>query len=392
MLDIEKVRLDTSGLNDKVHLNNAGASFVPKSVLQALNDYLAKEARIGGYELEEQAMLELNEFYTEAAKLLHAKPENMAFANSATDAYVKAISTIDFKEGDVILTSKRDYSSNHIQFISLAKRYGTKTIIIEEDSNGDIDLKDCQHKLDHYKPKLVSITHVPTNTGVVQDVKTIGRMTKDLDCIYIVDACQSIGQLEVNARELHCDYLSGTFRKFMRGPRGAGLLFVSDKQLELNAEPLYPDSSGATWISEDSYQALSSARRFEYFEYNMGIKMAAIASLKYINQIEIQNIYTYNQELLKHSIEKIDALEGVQRLEHASDLCNIVTLHIPDSDPMKVKHHFLSKDINISMALKGSGVIDFNSKGVEWALRMSPHYYNTKDEIDVFVEALKEII
>ena len=105
-----------------------------------------------------------------------------------------------------------------------------------------------------------------------------------------------------------------------------------------------------------------------------------------------QNIYTYNQELLKHSIEKIDALEGVQRLEHASDLCNIVTLHIPDSDPMKVKHHFLSKDINISMALKGSGVIDFNSKGVEWALRMSPHYYNTKDEIDVFVEALKEII
>lgn len=392
MLDINALRSDTAGLENKVHLNNAGASFVPKVVSEVLFDYLNKEALLGGYELEEQSETALNEFYIQAAKLLQAKPENLAFANSATDAFVKAISTIDFNRGDVILTSKRDYSSNHIQFISLAKRRGTKTIIIEEDANGDIDLEDCRNKLLEYNPKLVSITHVPTNTGVVQNVQAIGAMTKDLDCVYIVDACQSLGQIDVNVNEIHCDYLSGTFRKFMRGPRGAGLLYVSDDQLKSTSEPLYPDSSGATWMSEDAYQLQSSARRFEYFEYNMGVKMAAVESLKYINQIGIQNIYAYNQELLNHSITKIDALEGVRRLEHASELCNIITLHIPGANPLEVKKHFLSQDINISMAMKGSGVLDFNSKGVDWGLRMSPHYYNTKEEIDVFVEVLKEII
>ena len=391
MIDINKVRAETLGLGEKIHLNNAGASFVPFQVSKALHDYLHEEERIGGYELEELRLTILNEFYTEAAKLLHAKPRNIAFGNSATDAFIKALSTIDFKKGDVILTSKRDYSSNHIQFISIAKRLGAKLIIIEEDAHGDIDMKDCQNKIEQYNPRLVSITHVPTNTGAVQDIKTIGAMVKDLDCIYIVDACQSLGQMEVNVNELHCDYLSGTFRKFMRGPRGSGLLYVSDRQLALETEPLYMDSTGATWLSENEYKAHDGARKFEYFEYNMGVKMASIEALKYINHLGIDQIYSRNQELLKHAIHNIDHLKKVKRLEHASQLCNIVTVHIDGFDPIKAKKHFLSLGINISLATKGSGVLDFNSKGVNWAIRMSPHYYNTHEEIDSFVAALEEL-
>jgi len=186
---------------------------------------------------------------------LICKPQNIAFTTNATDSYNKALSSIPFKQDDIILTTTNDYPSNMIAFLSLQKQFGIKIILIRNTDTGEVDLEDLESKLKKHSPRLLSITHVPTSSGLVQPVEKIGDVVKKHDCIYLLDACQSLGQMDVNAESTGVDFISGTFRKFLRGPRGAGLLYVSDKALDKGLEPLFSDLHGADWVDANHYKA-----------------------------------------------------------------------------------------------------------------------------------------
>jgi len=243
-MDIIEIRKDTSGCADKIFLNSAGSSLPPKIVTEKMIDYLQYEERIGGYDAAKFKADEINKFYIEAAKLLNCKPANIAFAYNATDAYARALSAIPFKNVDYILTTNDDYISNQIAFLSLQKRFGVQLLRANNLANGDIDLVHFEELIKKHKPVLVAVTHVPTNSGLVQNAEEIGKICNKYDTWYLLDACQSVGQMIVDVEKIGCDFLSATGRKFLRGPRGTGFLYISDEVLMSGLAPLFIDMRG----------------------------------------------------------------------------------------------------------------------------------------------------
>jgi selenocysteine lyase/cysteine desulfurase len=390
-LDITQIRSDTVGCNSVIHLNNAGAALMPKTVANAIRDYITKEENKGGYEVADTETNELNLFYDYAAQLLNCKSSNIAYTTNATDSYNRALSSVPFRYGDVVLITDNDYPSNYIAFLSLQKRLGIKLIRVKNNTTGEIDLQDLENKLKQYSPRLVSITHVPTSSGLVQPVEEIGNVIRKHDTLYLLDACQSMGQMKVDAIATHADFISGTFRKFLRGPRGAGILYVSDKALDEGFEPLYIDLRGADWIAENEYRPQTDAKRFEDWESAYAIMMGSKEALKYLLSIGIENIEARNNELTSKLKKGLTNIDTIQLLDRGKKQCSIVTFNVQNKSEEATKKYFSEKSINIYTTPKMDAIIDFGEKGVEWVVRVSPHYYNSESEIDTFIEVTKEL-
>ncbi|MEM6698604.1 MAG: aminotransferase class V-fold PLP-dependent enzyme, partial [Bacteroidota bacterium] len=224
MLNIQQVRQETPTCLQKIHLNNAGASLQPQVVVNNVIGYLQLESQLGGYETANLKAQEIQDFYTAVAQLLKTKPRNIAYAHHATEAYNKALSSIPFERGDVLLTTDDDYASNQIAFLQLQKKTGIQVIRAAQLPEGGVDVNSVEELIKKHRPKLVAVTHIPTNSGLIQEVYPIGKLCQQHDILYLVDACQSVGQLDLDVNEMHCDFLSATGRKYLRGPRGTGLL------------------------------------------------------------------------------------------------------------------------------------------------------------------------
>lgn len=388
-MNLEKIRNETVGTQSVIHLNNAGAALMPRPVADAIRSYIDEEERQGGYETADRRREELDQFYGLAARLLGCQSHNMAFTTNATDSYNKALSSVPFKQNDVVLTTANDYASNFIAFLSLEKRVGTRTILVENEDSGEINLDDLEKKVRKYSPRLVSVTHVPTSSGLVQPVEKVGEILASYDTLYLLDACQSLGQLRVDALKTKADFISGTFRKFLRGPRGAGLLYVSDKALDRGLEPLFPDLWGAEWIEAHEYKSRTDARRFEDWETAYALMMGSQEALAYVASVGIDAIEARNAELALRLKTQLAGIPHCRLLDKCQKQCSIVTFSLEGASEKGTKAYFSSQGINISTMPKSNAMIDFQEKGVEWAVRASPHYYNTEDEIDQFVEAVK---
>lgn len=391
-MDIVQIRKETIGCENIIHLNNAGAALMPDCVANAIRDYISEEELWGGYEVADKRKEDINNFYDAAAGLLHCKSRNIAFTTNATDSYNRALSAIPFKQGDVILTSENDYPSNFIAFLSLQKRFGVKIITVKNTASGEIDLDDLEEKLRTYTPRMVSVTHVPTSSGLVQPVAAIGEIVGRYDTLYMLDACQSLGQMDVDAVATRADFISGTMRKFLRGPRGAGLLYVSDKALASGVEPLFIDLRGADWTSKDTYQPLADAKRFEDWETAYALMTGSTEAIRYLLSLGIGNVQSRNQELSATLRSKLSEIDSIQLQDKGNYKCNIITFSMQGHDPEGVKRDFRKEGINIYTSSKTSAQLDFPQKGIEWVVRVSPHYYNTAAEIDRFIETLKAYV
>jgi len=390
--EILQFRKDTLGCSNVIHFNNAGASLMPDSVTKSIIDHITLEASVGGYEASALKANAIKEFYLQAAKLLNGKASNIAFTASATDAYTRALSSIPFEKGDVILTSNDDFISNQIQFLSCQKRFGIKIERIRNAPEGGVDLNDLEHKLNSLQPRLLAITHIPTNSGLVQPVKKIGEIASRYDTWYLLDACQSIGQMKLDVTELKCDFLSVCNRKFLRGPRGTGMLYISDKALDRGLEPLFLDMRGAEWIEKDVYQQREDASRFEDWEFAYALVLGSRYAIEYCLQVGEERIRHRVKELSNYLRKELAGINKVRVLDRGPELSGSVTFHVNGSDPIYLTEQLLERKINVVPTYRAFAVIDFGEKNVDWAIRASPHYFNTIDEVDQLVEAVKEII
>ncbi len=390
---IQQLREQTPGVANNIHFNNAGAALMPNQVLSAITDHLKLEAQIGGYEAAAAQIRELARFHSVLADLLNAHSRNMAFAASATDAYNKALSSIPFAEGDYLVTTQDDYVSNQIAFLQLQKRFKIRLLVAKVDERkGGVDLHQISELIRQYRPRLVAVTHMPTNSGLIQDVAAIGKMCRESGVWYLVDACQSAGQLPLDVQQIGCDFLSATFRKFLRGPRGAGFLFVSDRVLEAGLEPLFLDLHSADWTGNLEYVPKSTARRFELWERPHALLLGSKAAVALALKVGIQDIAERVQHLAALTREKLSKIDGVRVLDKGPTLGGIVTFHIPGRDPKLIKRQLQEKKVNCSIVTRPSARYDFDRKGVEWAIRVSPHYYNVEEETDEFAAVLSQLI
>jgi selenocysteine lyase/cysteine desulfurase len=396
--EIKKFRDETRGCSHVNHLNNAGASLMPDIVTRTIIDHLELETTVGGYEAAARQTHLRQEFYKGAARLLHCQPRNIAYTASATDSFTRAISSIPFRAGDIILTENDDYISNQIQFLSLQKRMGIRVVRVRNSSNGGVDLADLEEKLTKLQPRLMAITHIPTNSGLMQPVDQIGRIFHQHikahgdKTWYILDACQSVGQVNLDMTVLHCDFLSATSRKWLRGPRGAGFLFVSDRALDAGLEPLFLDMRGAKWIDKDSYQPRQDATRFEEWESAYALVLGSSTAIDYCLHIGVDRIRARVNELSGYLRRELAGIGKLRVLDKGPELAGLVTFTVDGSDPAFLVGELLKRKINVVPSFREFAVIDFDEKKTDWAIRASPHYFNTMEELDELVTALKAIL
>jgi selenocysteine lyase/cysteine desulfurase len=394
--EVRRFRDDTAGCSHVIHLNNAGAGLMPDVVTKAVLEHTQLEATIGGYEAAALKSEAIRQFYVQAARLVNAKPSNIAFAASATDSYTRALSSIPFQMDDVILTDNDDFISNQIQFLACQKRFGVKIVHIQNDPQGGVNLADVEQKLWALQPRLLAITHIPTNSGLAQPVKNIGEIydrykkTHSDKTWYILDACQSAGQMRLDVDVLKCDFLSVTNRKFLRGPRGTGFLYVNDRALQAGLEPLFIDMRGAEWIDKDTYKARDGAIRFEDWEFAYALVLGSAHAIEYclgIGEDRIERQVKWLSGLLRQGLA---AIHGVRVLDRGPELGGLVTFTVPGLQPEDLLEPLRQRKVNVVPSYRGFAVIDFDEKGVEWALRASPHYYNTVEELEVFLSTVKD--
>jgi selenocysteine lyase/cysteine desulfurase len=391
-MDIQRLRDETPGCAERIHLNNAGAALMPAPVIGALQDHVELESRIGGYEAEELRAPEIGAAYRSVARLLGTESRNIAFTENATVSNLQAISSIPLTAGDLILTTRNDYASNQIQFLSLQRRLSVRVLRAPDDAAGGVDVQAMANLIRDQRPKLVCVTHVPTNSGLVQDVDAIGAACRKAEVLYLVDACQSVGQMPVDVRSIQCDFLSASARKYLRGPRGCGFLYVSDRALERGLVPLFVDMRGADWIAADSYRAAPDARRFENWEFAWALVLATGAAAQYATALGLESIQARVRALARRLRESLATIDRVRVLDRGPELSGTVSIATAGASPPALVAALRERRINVSAQSRVSAVIDYDDKGVSASLRISPHYYNTEDEIGQAVAALRELL
>ena len=364
---------------------------MPRPVIDAIQAHIRLEGEIGGYEAADARDDAVQATYRELARLVGAKRHNIAIVSSATAGFIQALSSFDFAPGDAIVTTRCDYTSYQIQYLSLARRLGVKVLHAEDRPEGGVDPDSVRDLVRRNRVRLVAVSWVPTNSGLVQDVEGVGAVCEEAGVPYSVDACQAIGQLKIDVSALRCDYLSVTARKFLRGPRGIGFMFASDRALERGDHPLFIDMHGATWVAPNEYEIAPTAARYEDWEFPYALVLGLGAAARYLTDVGIDVAHDRAFALAARAREGLSRIPGVRVLDRGVNPCAIVTAAVGSLDASDVVAALQQRGINTTASLGWYGLLDFAEKQVASALRVSPHYFNTLDEVDSLVAAVGEI-
>ncbi len=389
---IAQWRADTPGCADRIHLNNAGAALMPRPVIDAIYTHLDREIHMGGYEAAAAAAQEITSTYEAVAQLIGAKSSNIALVENATIATAQALSAIPFEHEDVVVTTRQDYVSNQLMLLNLAKRFGIRIEHAEDMEEGGVDPDSLRRLVRTHHPKCVLMTWIPTNSGLVQNARAVGQICSEEDVPFILDACQAVGQLPVDVEDLRCDFLAATARKFLRGPRGAGFLYVSDRMLKQDASPLFVDLHGAAWKEPNVFLLRADARRFENWEFAYALVLGLGAAARYAIDVGIDRASKRAFGLAESLREKLMTLPDIRILDKGQIRCAIVSAEIRGYDARELVPLLRSHNINTSAILRDYAVIDMDEKKAATALRISPHYYNTEDEIDACINVLSDVL
>jgi len=389
-MDLEKIRAETSGIKNVIHLNNCGAGLMPQPVLNAVVTHLRREAEIGGYEAAREADAAIENSYDAIAALLNCRREEIAVVENATVAWDMAFYGLPMGQGDVVLTAVSEYASNYIAYLQRAKRDGIDVRIIPNDKYGRTDPAALASMIDDKRVKLISITHLPTNGGLINPAAEIGRVARDAGIPYLLDACQSAGQLPLDVRAIGCDMLSATGRKYLRGPRGTGFLYVRNSMLN-KLDPPILDLHSAKWIEPDRFEILPDARRFENWENYIAGKIGLGVAVDYALDIGLDAIAERIASLADSLRQRMSKISGVTIRDIGTKKSGIISFSVRDEDPNMVLSKLAVVGINISVSGAGSTLLDMQQRDIVIMNRLGVHYYNTEAELDRFLECLAAI-
>lgn len=386
-MNIDRIRAETPGCAEVTHLNNAGASLPPAVVVDTVVGYLEEEARTGGYELAEARADDLAGVYRSVAGVIGAHEDEIALVDNATRAWDMAFYSLPFAAGDRILTTTTEYAANFIAYLQVAKRTGASVEVVPDTATGEIDVDRLEEMIDD-RVKLISINHVPTNTGLVNPASAVGRIARDAGITYLLDACQSVGQMPIDVDEIGCDLLSATSRKFLRGPRGVGFLYVRDTLIE-DLEPVTLDLHAALWVAPDRYEIRNDAKRFEVWESSPALRLGMGAACDYALNLGLGPIWDRISSLAGIFRESLSGVPGVMVHDKGAVNGGIVTFSVAGRAAAEVKEELARNRINVSTTSVFSARIDMDGRGLDEVVRASVHYFNSEQELDATVAIVK---
>ena len=388
--DLQRARQDTPGCEHVLHFNNAGASLMPRPVLEATIAHLQLEAQMGGYEAADRANDAIEHVYDAVARLTGCSRDEIAIIENATRAWDMAFYSIPFKPGDRILTAMAEYASNYIAYLQVTRKTGATVEVIPNDAHGQISLEALRKAIDD-RVKFVAITHVPTNGGLVNPVVEVGKVAREHGILYLVDACQSVGQMPIDVNQIGCDMLSATGRKYLRGPRGTGFLYVRRSVLE-NLEPPLLDLHAAEWVANDRYEIRPDGRRFETWETNYAGKIGLGVAVDYALEWGVDATWRRIKSLAYKVRTQLSPLPGVIVRDRGVTQCGIVTFSVEDKDPDNIANMLSKHNINVSVTSRSSTLLDMKARGLDSLVRASVHYYNSEEEVEQFCRKVETLL
>ena len=383
---LTQIREDTPGVNEVIHFNNCGSALPPTPVLETVINHLKREASIGGYEAADEAQERLNAVYDSTAKLIGSQPDEIAVIENATRAWDMAVYGYKFSPGDRVLLCRAEYVSNVIALLQLKERHQIEIILIDDDEYGQIDLVHLEQELAK-GAEMVTLTHTPTSGGLINPAESVGTLCNAYDTFFVLDACQSIGQTPINVKEIGCQVLSATSRKYLRGPRGVGFLYVEESALD-QIEPPFLDLRAATWTSDMGYEIVDGAKRFENWETNFAGKLGLGAAIDYALDLTVEKTSIRLKALAEILRSKLASLNQLSIHDQGKDKGGIVTFSIEGLKSEVVSQKLRAQKINTSTTAPGAARFDLDHRGIPTVVRASTHYYNSEEEIDCFVSAV----
>lgn len=359
---------------------------MPQPVLDTMQEHLSLEATIGGYEAKAQVEPQLHRTYEAIAELINADSDEIAIVENATRAWTMAFYAIQFQAGDRILTSVAEYASNMIAFLQVKQKVDISVEVVPNDAYGQVDVNVLRQMIDE-RVKLIAISHIPSQNGLIQPANAIGQIANQYGALFLLDACQSVGQLAIDVHQIGCHMLSATGRKYLRGPRGIGFLYVASNVMS-QLEPPLLDLHSATWVSADSYQLKPTATRFENWEMNIAAKLGLGVAVEYALNLGIDEIQTRVQSLASTLRQQLADIPKVTVRDVGQHQSGIVTFTVDGHDANTIKSALHEHHINTSMTPRAYAINDFDARGIESVVRASVHYYNSEAEIERFCAVL----
>ncbi|MGE0006138.1 MAG: aminotransferase class V-fold PLP-dependent enzyme [Parvibaculaceae bacterium] len=388
-MDLTKIRSDTPAAARLAYLHNAGAALMPRPVVRAVKDHIDLEAEIGGYAAARREEKRCEAVYSSVARLLNAAAEEIALVENATVAWQMAFYSLAFAPGDRILTAEAEYGANYVAFLQVARRTGAVIDVVPSDATGELDLAALEGMIDR-SVKLIAVTWVPTNGGLANPAAAIGRIARAHGIPYLLDACQAVGQMAADVEALNCDMLSATGRKFLRGPRGTGFLYVRKGLLD-RLEPPVIDHYAAPWVARDRYELRPDARRFENWENNYAARLGLGAAVDYALGIGLAAIEARCRDLSRRLRDGLSRIAGVTLRDLGRDPSAIVSFTVDGVDAREVVRKAEAAGVIIGASEPASTRIDAERRRLPDLVRASPHYYNTEEEVDRLVELCAEM-
>ncbi|MGH3836017.1 MAG: aminotransferase class V-fold PLP-dependent enzyme [Pseudonocardiaceae bacterium] len=385
-MDVEALRAMTPGCVHRVHLNNAGAALLAQPTLDAMTGHLRLEAEIGGYEAAAAAQEGIAATYAGLAELVSGHTEEVALFDNATHAWNAAFYSVPIRPGDRILTGRAEYGSNVLAYLQVARRTGAEVIVVPNDEHGQLDTTALAELVDE-RTKLIGVTHVPTSGGLVNPAAEIGRIARDAGVLFLLDATQSVGQFPVDVEALGCDLLTGTGRKFLRGPRGTGFLWVRSAALE-RLEPYVAEIHSATWDGNRGLHWVDGARRFASWENSYVNVLGLGAAIRQALDLGLDAIGKRTTALGAALRGLLEDLPGVATHDLGQVRCAIVTAKVDGMPAADVAAALGAAGVNVTTTVPEHTQFDTEDRNVHPLVRLSPHYYNTEDELERAVDLI----
>jgi selenocysteine lyase/cysteine desulfurase len=385
-MDVDALRAQTPGCAHRIHLNNAGAALLAQPTLDAMTGQLRLEAEIGGYEAADQAREGIAAVYAAIAELVGGRSEEVALFDNATHAWNAAFYSVPLGRGDRILTGRAEYGSNVLAYWQAAERTGAEVVVVPNDRYGQLDVA-ALAAMAAERTRLIGVSHVPTSGGLVQPVAEIGKIARACGALYLLDATQSVGQLPLAAAAIGCDMLTGTGRKFLRGPRGTGFLWVRTAALE-RLDPFVAEIGSATWDGHGGFTWAQGARRFGTWEHSYVNVLGLGAAVRQALDLGLPAIAQRAVTLGTRLRDQLGELPGVSTHDLGQTRCAIVTAKVSNRAADDVAAALRRAGLNVSTTVAEHNPLDTQDRGVHPLIRFSPHYYNTEDEIDRATELL----